>query len=840
MKRWKTGVKFRRRGRKLLTMAVIAAVAVTAAPAMPGNTGGFRASADTKKSAAFEQGASEQGTSERTAARADHDNTVRIGGRFHAGGFRGIPEGKAIETATKKETKKVEGVRLIRPLTENGRLTRETAGSGTGRSIRTKNSILDDLKNLIGSAADRTASKQTTETESAAAVSAPDNGTSKYYYSKLTAKEKILYNAILTCAADPYKLQRVVFNTNSSSKQSGFTEDQVEFVYYGLCYDHPELFWLWMADSPVKQGVEEVNNADGSSTKITNTGKGKYNWYVWIDYNSTYDSGMHRDAYDQTGYYFTKSRLQKMAQQLDRAANNFLSDINLNQPKAVVALEIHDKYLKTVSYNSSAAQADASFYHRAHTAYGALVDHAAVCDGYSLGLKYLLSRAGIPSVMVPGIVGTGSDRSNYGGHAWNLVQLGSKWYEVDSTWDDDGAAGHEHTYFNLTTKNMTTMKDPVIRKTVHHYRDENIMNPNNGYWFGTGVRKALPTAASSHFQYSYVSQHGKTLPDNTDPLGRTVSFGTSVNGAFRSFGTSKDEARWTVRVLTGSGTGLKRNGTLWSAAVTVPSDSALTVQKDFTTASQAFTLSRSGRDSGSRQVSARVTYDNGTTGIVQDTLGIRTEAALRPASFTYSGTPKSPALLLTSYGDALAAAEYSAVFAGKNSPEDPAGSPDTAGSAIGRYAVRVQFSGFLQQQKPTVLYYSILPAAPSLRTLKSLTPAAKKKVKNRKAVKGPQSMKVSWKTLKSASGASGYEIQYSTTKKFSAGRTTTKTVRKLSTGELTLRKLKSGVRYYVRIRSFATGPVFDVAEGSSSASPENPLMTIRLRTAWFRTMTRTA
>ena len=441
MKRWKTGVKFRRRGRKLLTMAVIAAVAVTAAPAMPGNTGGFQASADTKEPAAFEQGASEQGTSERTAARADHDNAVRIGGRLHAGGFRGIPEGKAIETATKKETKKVEGVRLIRPLTENGRLTRETAGSGTGRSIRTKNSILDDLKNLIGSAADRTASKQTTETESAAAVSAPDNGTSKYYYSKLTAKEKILYNAILTCAADPYKLQRVVFNTNSSSKQSGFTEDQVEFVYYGLCYDHPELFWLWMADSPVKQGVEEVNNADGSSTKITNTGKGKYNWYVWIDYNSTYDSGMHRDAYDQTGYYFTKSRLQKMAQQLDRAANNFLSDINLNQPKAVVALEIHDKYLKTVSYNSSAAQADASFYHRAHTAYGALVDHAAVCDGYSLGLKYLLSRAGIPSVMVPGIVGTGSDRSNYGGHAWNLVQLGSKWYEVDSTWDDDGAAG---------------------------------------------------------------------------------------------------------------------------------------------------------------------------------------------------------------------------------------------------------------------------------------------------------------------------------------------------------------------------------------------------------------
>lgn len=831
MKRWKTGVKFRRRTRNILATAVIAAVAVTAAPALPGNTGGFRAAADSYDSAASEQ----------AAARADHDNAVRIGGRLHAGGFRGIPEGKAIRTATKKEMKKVEDAKLIRPLASNGRLTRETAVSGTGRNKRSKNSLLNDLVNLIRSTGSTDSSKQAAGTESsAAAVSAPDNGTSKYYYSKLTAKEKVLYNAILTCAADPYKLQRVVFNTNNSSKQTGFTEDQVEYVYYGLCYDHPELFWLWMADSPIRQGVEEVSNTDGSSTKISDTGTGKYNWYVWIDYNSTYDSGMHRNAYDQTGYYFTRSRLQRMAQELDRAAVQFLSDIDLNQPEAVVALEIHDKYLKTVSYNSSAARADASFYQRAHTAYGALVDHSAVCDGYSLGLKYLLSRAGIQSVMVPGIVGTGTNTSEYGGHAWNLLKLGGSWYEVDSTWDDDGASGHEHTYFNLTTKNMTTMKDPVLRKTVHHYRDENIMNRDSSYWFGTGIRKSLPTAASSHFKYSYVSQHGKTLPDNTDSMGRTVSFGTSVNGAFRSFDASKDGNSWTVRALTGSGTGLKRDGTVWSASVTVPNGSALTVQKDFTKTSQAFTLSRSGMDDGSRLVTARVIYDNGTVGTVRDTLGIRTEAALRPASFTYSGTSKTPSLLLTSYGNALAAEEYSAIFADKNSADSPADTPDSTGGAIGRYAVLVQYSGFLQQQKPTVLYYSIRPAAPSLRTLKTLTPTAQEKAKNRKTVKGPRSMKVSWKSLKTASGAEGYEIQYSTTKKFAAGRTTTKTVRKLASKELTLKKLKPGVRYYVRIRSFAAGQVHDIAASAGSAASEKPSKTIRLRSSWSRTLTRTA
>jgi len=62
------------------------------------------------------------------------------------------------------------------------------------------------------------------------------------------------------------------------------------------------------------------------------------------------------------------------------------------------------------------------------TAYGALANGKAVCQGYSLAYKLLLRRAGVPVVYV------GSDSMQ---HAWNMVQMENNgWYHVDVTWDD--------------------------------------------------------------------------------------------------------------------------------------------------------------------------------------------------------------------------------------------------------------------------------------------------------------------------------------------------------------------------------------------------------------------
>lgn len=64
-----------------------------------------------------------------------------------------------------------------------------------------------------------------------------------------------------------------------------------------------------------------------------------------------------------------------------------------------------------------------------HSAYNALSEKLAVCQGYAMLFDKLLEKAGIQSTIITGTL-------DGGGHAWNLVNLDGTWYHVDATNDD--------------------------------------------------------------------------------------------------------------------------------------------------------------------------------------------------------------------------------------------------------------------------------------------------------------------------------------------------------------------------------------------------------------------
>ena len=66
---------------------------------------------------------------------------------------------------------------------------------------------------------------------------------------------------------------------------------------------------------------------------------------------------------------------------------------------------------------------------------------------------------------------------------------------------------------------------------------------------------------------------------------------------------------------------------------------------------------------------------------------------------------------------------------------------------------------------------------------------------------GSKGFTVQWKKQKNVTG---YQVQYSTNKKFTKKATVTKTVKKKSTVKLTVRKLKAKKKYYVRVRTYKT------------------------------------
>lgn len=112
-------------------------------------------------------------------------------------------------------------------------------------------------------------------------------------------------------------------------------------------------------------------------------------------------------------------------------------------------LALHDYLVTHCRYSEETAQAPGSDIYRA---YGALINHDAVCNGYAEALQLLFLCCGIKSQFVIGTA-DGVD------HAWNLVELDGKWYHLDATWDDpkpDQGGDALHAYFNVSDEVMGT------------------------------------------------------------------------------------------------------------------------------------------------------------------------------------------------------------------------------------------------------------------------------------------------------------------------------------------------------------------------------------------------
>ncbi|MFT0601351.1 S-layer homology domain-containing protein [Bacillus cereus] len=137
-------------------------------------------------------------------------------------------------------------------------------------------------------------------------------------------------------------------------------------------------------------------------------------------------------------YRETKEQTEYVMKQA-KAIVSSITQVGMDDHEKVKA--IHDYVVKHISYDTS---------YKAYTAYEALVNRSAVCQGYALLTYQLLKEAGIENHFV---VGTG-DRQP---HAWNLVKIENKWYHLDTTFDDpvpDEQGRVTYSYFNLSDEQI--------------------------------------------------------------------------------------------------------------------------------------------------------------------------------------------------------------------------------------------------------------------------------------------------------------------------------------------------------------------------------------------------
>ncbi|MGN0387107.1 MAG: InlB B-repeat-containing protein [Lachnospiraceae bacterium] len=143
-----------------------------------------------------------------------------------------------------------------------------------------------------------------------------------------------------------------------------------------------------------------------------------------------------------------------------------ISDSSLTDMQKAIIL--HDYLAIQVEYDNTTSNC--------YSAFGALAEGKAVCQGYALAYKYLLNKAGIDCYMVT------SESLN---HAWNLVEINGNYYHVDVTWDDptpDLLGRSRHFFMFCSDDAFNADKDNSIFEDNSYWE----INPSNTDLGGRG------------------------------------------------------------------------------------------------------------------------------------------------------------------------------------------------------------------------------------------------------------------------------------------------------------------------------------------------------------------
>jgi len=234
-------------------------------------------------------------------------------------------------------------------------------------------------------------------TTAAADPEAPAQGiVTRYYYDLLSNREKHAYNMILAEIGDfPTRIEIPIL-----------TQAQLSKVFEALIYDCPTLLFLGLSCQVETMGTR---------------------------------------AFFVCGYRYDKAGYEQRMAQLNEAVQDLLKRIPKNASDFEKELFVHDAIISACEYTNTGAPEESS-------AYGALVEKKASCEGYARAMKLMMDALGIPCYLVGG--SASDDDGHRQNHMWNIVSIGGEYYHVDLTWDDplsqDKRSDLRYVYFNLS------------------------------------------------------------------------------------------------------------------------------------------------------------------------------------------------------------------------------------------------------------------------------------------------------------------------------------------------------------------------------------------------------
>ena len=210
----------------------------------------------------------------------------------------------------------------------------------------------------------------------------------------------------------------------------------------------------------------------------TGVGKeGDYLRWIWRKWGCS----MYGDPGRYITYTFSVTYLTTAAQEtkMDTEVAKLLNKLDLKGCTDYQKVcKIYDWICNNVTYDYAGLNQGIERSPLSWTAYKALTQGTSVCQGYASLFYRLALESGVDARVVSGI-------GNGGAHGWNIVKLGSCYYELDATWDSEYAkVGRPYEFFLRSPRNF---KD--------HIRDEEYDSDEFHYYYPMSSRDYTPGAA---------------------------------------------------------------------------------------------------------------------------------------------------------------------------------------------------------------------------------------------------------------------------------------------------------------------------------------------------------
>ena len=240
-------------------------------------------------------------------------------------------------------------------------------------------------------------------------------------YQQLTATEKSYYGFIYTSVYDQLATETWIQDENGKSqpglrisiKNANLSMKEIAHLFEAFYLDNPNFFFI---DRTYSLEGREVNGTQVYDTLILR-------------------------------YTMDVAQRTAAASVFQQSVQDIIKDCPVTQDDYLIELYLHDTLLSLCTYDQIATES-ASLYPNAYSAYGALVEGRAVCEGYAKAMQWLLTSVSIPNTVIRGY-----SKENQTAHMWNLVEINDEYYYLDPTWNDDDKHP-QYSYFNITSADL--------------------------------------------------------------------------------------------------------------------------------------------------------------------------------------------------------------------------------------------------------------------------------------------------------------------------------------------------------------------------------------------------